>query len=170
MTTGSNPRPTDRAWIKALAEASLAEGAWRLKDPDAVKRRASDSLLSIVTDLFEMMADAAEVFNLHRSTIKPLRVLPWQPEGANAARGFIVFSGAVQLKLEQRADFYLEESVVAVRDYQRHPKKLHAFAPHIDNFGGLTWIMDKRLTMTPELIIKQLLKDICIAVVGAGRK
>ena len=153
----------DDAWIKALAEAKLTEGNWRLKDPDDVKRRASHGLLNVIPELYEAMTDSAAVFNAHRSAIKPLRVVAWQPEGADAARGFIIFSGAVQLKLEQLADFRLEEEIVAVREFQRHPKKLHAFEPHIDNFGGLTWVMDMRLTMTSELIIKQLLKDICIA-------
>jgi hypothetical protein len=153
----------DAQWIKTLAKASAQEGVPAPIDAHEIQGRVQENLEGIIPCLLDLMVDACLIFNQYWPPGRALKVVPWHPEDPKIRPGFIVFSGARQLRIQGLPEHRIEETLVVFRDYQPQPQRLHTFEPHTDAFGGVTWIMDRLVTMTPELMVKQMLRDMCFA-------
>ncbi len=74
--------------------------------------------------------------------------------------GFVLVMGRIQLQLMQ-TDLSLEIHLSRMQGFQQSNKLIHRLHPHCDPFGGISWIMDEKSIMTDEMIVKQLLHDLC---------
>lgn len=152
----------DKEWLKNLADATFAGGAWQHKDPDAARRLAEQRFARALNDLEEEAQDAAFVFNELAAGRRTIKVLPIT---AKQGGGFMLLMGHCQVNVQGVAGA-LEATLMTTAGFQRKAEKLHRFAPHADPFGSLAWSRDNALLMGNELIIKRLFEDITRAATG----
>ncbi len=150
----------DRQWVKILAQASVEEGAWKLGNPAAAHEHSRSTLQKTVTHLFQDTKEAVAVFNDHSRKDKKLSLFPVYAKARETMTGFVVVLGRLQLQLTQ-TDLSLEIQLSRLQGFQQSNQLLHRFDPHCDPFGGISWIMDQKSIMTDEMIVKQLLHDLC---------
>lgn len=150
----------DRQWVKILAQASLEEGAWRLNNPAAAHELSRLSLQKVVSLLYQATKDAVATFNEFCRKDKKLSVFPIYIKGRETMAGFVLVLGRLQLQLMQ-SDLSLEIHLSRLQGFQQTNEVLHQLDPHCDPFGGISWIMDQKSIMTEDMIVKQLLHDLC---------
>ncbi|MCX6131254.1 MAG: hypothetical protein NTX25_19615 [Proteobacteria bacterium] len=150
----------DRQWVKILAQASLEDGAWKLSNPAAAREHSRSTLQKIVGLLFHDTKDAVAVFNDSSRKEKKLSLFPIYAKSRETMSGFVLVLGRTQLQLAQ-ADMSLEIHMSRLQGFQQNSRLLHQLDPHCDPFGGISWIMDQKSIMTEDMIVKQLLHDLC---------
>ncbi len=150
----------DRQWVKILTQASLEDGAWKLGNPAAAHEHSRATLQKTVTLLFQNTKEAVAIFNDNSRKDKKLSLFPVYTKGRETMAGFVLVLGRLQLQLMQ-TDLSLEIHLSRLQGFHQSNELLHRFDPHCDPFGGISWIMDQKSIMTDEMIVKQLLHDLC---------
>lgn len=150
----------DRDWIKSLATADFTSGSWRVADEEAIKQRATREILTAMDEIYEGVVEAVDIFNAYSQQNRDIKLMPLHHPETHQLNGLVMIVGSVQLRMEHQ-NFQFIISVYRRQEYRTKVKPLHILEPRIDPFGGLTWIMDHKTTLTRDLIVKQLLRDIC---------
>jgi hypothetical protein len=150
----------DLFWIKTLAQARYQNGHWSLPDPDGIKRHTKRTLQDTVKNLYQELVLAVNTFNENGPQQRQIRLLPVYSDANEPMIGLILMVGALQMRLE-REGYQLNVILESLQGFRKIQEKIHVFEPRIDGLGGLSWIMDKKSIMTNEMMIKQLLHDLC---------
>ena len=151
----------DTFWLKTLAQAHYKDGQWSLAEPAKIKERSKKNFLSTIPELLEQVHIAIETYNEVSPEHRRIRVLPLnsgQNEGSMV--GFILLLSTVQLRLV-RNNGRLDLILTILDGFKKHDEQLHTFEPIVDALGGLSWIMDRKSIMTIEMMLKQILHDLC---------
>lgn len=150
----------DRQWIKILAESQLQDGQWKPNNPAAARDHSRHLLQRTVVLLFQEMKEATLIFNEHSRRDKKLSIFPVYSKDKESMSGFVLVVGRLQLQLVQTENT-LEVLLSRLQGFHQTSVKLHELSAHVDPFGGISWIMDENSIMTEDMIVKQLLHDIC---------
>lgn len=150
----------DKQWVKNLAESRLENGQWVPPNPAAPRDYGRNQVQKAVSEIFQDVRDAAQVFNDHSRKEKKMSVFPVYAKDQEQMNGFVLVIGRLQLQLAQN-QLRLEASVTRLQGFHQRTDRLHELEAHCDPFGGISWIMDRKSIMTKEMIVKQLLHDIC---------
>ena len=152
----------DQEWLKTLAEARFTPQGWQHASPGRVQSRAAARLVDMVPNLYHMALDATEIFNLHSPKGRHIKAFPINHVGQDAPYGFLLVMGLAQVRVLQH-NYLLRVHLTERREFRTVDRELYTLEPVVDPFGGVSLVLDKRLTLTEELIIKQLLRDLCTA-------
>ncbi len=150
----------DKQWVKILAQSQLNEGQWKLSNPAAARDLSRHHLHKTVSQLFAEMKEAVAVFNEYSKQEKKLSLFPIYSKDKESMHGFVLVVGRLQVQLSQNQSS-LDIVLTRLQGYQQSSHALHRLDAHCDPFGGISWIMDGKSIMTEEMIVKQLLHDIC---------
>ncbi len=151
----------DREWIKSLATADFSSHRWQEQNEEAVKQRAAHEVALAMEDIYRYATEAIEVFNTYSSQQREIKVIPLHKGTPPQLCGLVLMVGSTQLRLDHES-YRFTVTLIKTRTYRSSSRLIHILEPRIDPFGGLTWIMDRKVTLTRNLIIQQLLRDICI--------
>ena len=150
----------DHDWIKNLAASRLVDGQLVAQDTEAVKRKATASLLDVINNLIQELEDAVNLFNTYRQD-SPIRVLPLAPDPVGTADGVILMANGCQVTAEQN-DYRVDVFITIIEEFEKKRRKHATFTPKIDRLGGLFWKTEGKSEMTLEMLACHLLKLICI--------
>lgn len=150
----------DKQWVKNLAESRLEKGQWVAPNPATPRDYGRSQVLEAVSDIYSNVRDAVQVFNEHSRKEKKMSVLPVYAKDQEQMNGFVLVVGRLQLQLTQN-QVKLEAYVTRFQGFHQRTDLLHELEAHCDPFGGISWIMDRKSIMTKDMIVKQLLHDIC---------
>ena len=66
-----------------------------------------------------------------------------------------------QVKI-QKGNNCLEVIASMVQDFRQINRKIHTFVPHSNNFGSVNWLMDNKVLMSIDMMVKQIFGDLCM--------
>jgi len=150
----------DLFWIKTLAQAKYKDGQWNLTNPEGIKRHTKQTLIETIKELYQELVLAINAYNEHANHQRRIRLLPVYSETEQPMIGLILMVGSLQMRFE-RQGYRLEATMESLQGFRKIQEKIHFFEPRIDGLGGLSWIMDRKSIMTNEMMIKQILHDLC---------
>ncbi len=150
----------DKQWVKVLAESRLQDGEWVQANPATPREHGRDQILRTISDLASEIRDAIQVFNDYAKKDKKLSMFPLQAQDNGAVNGFVIVVGRLQLQVVQ-FQAHINVQISRMQGYQQRSEMLHQLEANCDPFGGISWIMDRKSIMTKDMIVKQLLHDIC---------
>ena len=150
----------DLFWVRNLAQAKFVQGQWRLPNELQAKQHTKASLMVTIRDIYQELVVAVNTYNQHVQVTRQIKLLPIYEQSDQPMIGFIMMIGALQMRFERKA-FRLQATLESLQGFRKVQELIHEFEPRIDGLGGLSWIMDGKSIMTNEMIIKQLLHDIC---------
>ncbi len=150
----------DKQWVKILAESRLQDGEWVQSNPLMPREHGREEILRTITDLGSEMREAIQVFNDYAKKDKKLSMFPLHAKDSGAVNGFVVVVGRLQLQVVQ-FQAHINVQISRMQGYQQRTEMLHQLEANCDPFGGISWIMDRKSIMTKDMIVKQLLHDIC---------
>lgn len=159
----------DLFWVQTLASAKYKDGQWLLPDPDLIQQKAHKAMLETIKTLHEQLVILVSAYNENSTLRKHLKLLPVYNRQGNVMTGITLMQSMVQLRLERKGNS-LEATLESMQGFRKIQELIHTFKPRIDGLGGLSWIMDDKSIMTNEMIIKQLLHDICSCAFELGAK
>jgi hypothetical protein len=150
----------DRQWVKILAQSQLEAEGWRLHNPAAAREHSRHLLQKTVTLLFQEMKEAVAVFNEYCRQDKKMSMFPVFNKEREAMHGFVLVIGRLQLQLVQNHTS-LDIVLSRLHGFHQTNQCLHHLEAHCDPFGGISWIMDEKSIMTEDMLVKQMLHDLC---------
>ncbi len=150
----------DLFWVRNLAHAKFTDGHWRLPNAQQAKQHSKASLIATIRDIYQELVIAVNTYNQHVQVTRQIKLLPIYEQSDQTMLGFIMMIGALQMRFERKS-YRLQATLESLQGFRKIQELLHEFEPRIDGLGGLSWIMDGKSIMTNEMIIKQLLHDIC---------
>jgi hypothetical protein len=148
----------DRQWLRNLAQSEYNNGGWQLADPSNPSYLAHTHVQDILNTLFTKVKDAIGVFNTHADERKQLRIYQLTLKAGARPCGFAVMIKNLQVKLEQQGNVLKTEAIL-MRGYQTISVPIRIFEPHFDTFGEVSWIMDHKIPMEPDRMIRLFLED-----------
>ena len=150
----------DRQWIKILAQSYLDQGQWRPRELSAPREHSQKQLSFTIARLFQELKEAVLVFNEHAKKEKKLSIFPVLQKTQEKMSGFVLVIGRIQLNVQQ-TESRLEMTLTRLQGFHQKTDSLHSCEAQVDPFGGISWIMDRKSIMTEDMLVKQLLHDIC---------
>ncbi len=150
----------DKQWVKILAESRLQDGEWVQSNPLMPREHGRDEILRTVADLQTEMREALYVFNEAAKREKKISMFPLTHKETGVLNGFVMVVGRLQLQVIQH-QAHINVQISRMNGYQQRTEMLHQLEASCDPFGGISWIMDQKSIMTKDMIVKQLLHDIC---------
>ena len=149
----------DSEWLKNLAKASFEGGTWHHPQPSEVQSLTAARVAEAIDALYDEARDGAEVFNMHATAPRTIRVLRLAPRAPDMLGGLTLLAGKYQLIVEYRPP-HLEARLTGVRQWLRVSRPLYRFRAKSDAFGSVAWSVDNALLMTNELIMKKLFEEL----------
>ncbi|MBC7658491.1 MAG: hypothetical protein H7249_02155 [Chitinophagaceae bacterium] len=150
----------DKQWVKILAESRLEDGQWKQTNPNVPREVGRSSILKTIAELNMELRDAIQVFNDHCKKEKKMSIFPIHGKDNETLSGFVVVVGRLQLQVLQH-QAQINVQISRMQGFQQRSEILHTLEAHCDPFGGISWIMDQKSIMTKDMLVKQLLHDIC---------
>ena len=150
----------DKQWVKILAESRLENGEWKQNNPATPREHGRNQILRTAGELFQDIKDALIIINEHSRKDKKMTAFPMYDKDQESVTGFILVLGRLQLQVMQH-QAHISVSVARMHGYQQELETIHQFEAHCDPFGGISWIMDQKSIMTKDMMVKQLLHDMC---------
>lgn len=150
----------DKQWVKILAESRLQDGEWVQSNPLTPREHGRDQILRTIYDLQEDLREAIQIFNEHAKKDKKMAMFPLHGKDSETLTGFVVVVGRLQLQVIQH-QAHINVQISRMQGFQQRSEMLHQLEANCDPFGGISWIMDRKSIMTKDMIVKQLLHDIC---------
>ena len=150
----------DKQWVKILAESRLEDGEWVQSNPLMPREHGREEILRTISDLQNELREAIQVFNDYAKKDKKLSLFPLNERESGAVNGFVVVVGRLQLQVTQ-FQAHINVQISRMQGYQQRTEMLHQLEASCDPFGGISWIMDRKSIMTKDMLVKQLLHDIC---------
>ena len=159
----------DLFWVKTLASAKFKDGQWLLPDPELIHQKAQKNLSETIKNIHEQMVIAVGAYNENSTLRRHLKLLPVYNRHGNVMTGIVLLQSMVQIRLERKNN-NLEATLESLQGFRKIQELIHTFRPRIDGLGGLSWIMDDKSIMTNDMIVKQLLHDVCSCSFELGAK
>ncbi len=150
----------DKQWVKILAESRLEAGEWVQSDPQMPRAHGREQILRTVSDLQNDLREAVLIFNDHARHDKKMSIFPLHSQNSDVLTGFVVIVGRLQLQVAQH-QAHINVSISRMQGFQQRTEMLHQLEANCDPFGGISWNMDQKSIMTKDMLVKQLLHDIC---------
>jgi len=150
----------DKQWVKILADSRLEEGQWVQTNPTAPRDHGRTQILKTIGELNADLRDAIQVFNDHAKKEKKMSIFPIHGQDKEVLSGFVVVVGRLQLQVLQH-QAHINVQISRMQGFQQRTEILHQLEASCDPFGGISWIMDQKSIMTKDMLVKQLLHDIC---------
>jgi hypothetical protein len=150
----------DKQWIKILAESRLEGGEWVQSNPLTPREHGREQILRTISDLQNDLREAIQIFNDHARHDKKISIFPLHGKNMDVLTGLVVIVGRLQLQVVQN-QAHINVSILRMQGFQQRTEILHQFEANCDPFGGISWIMDRKSIMTKDMLVKQLLHDIC---------
>ena len=150
----------DKQWVKILAESRLENGQWKPSNPNVPREHGRNTILKTIGDLNNDLRDAIQVFNDHAKKDKKISLFPIHGKDQEHLSGFVVVVGRLQLQVLQH-QAQINVQISRMQGFQQRSEILHQLEARCDPFGGISWIMDQKSIMTKDMLVKQLLHDIC---------
>jgi hypothetical protein len=150
----------DKQWVKILADSRLEDGQWKQSNPAAPRDLGRNSILKTIGELNSDLRDAIQIFNDHAKKEKKMSIFPIHGKEQEVLSGFVVVVGRLQLQVLQH-QAQINVQISRMQGFQQRTEVLHQLEAHCDPFGGISWIMDQKSIMTKDMLVKQLLHDIC---------
>lgn len=150
----------DKQWVKILAESRLQDGEWVQSNPLTPREHGREQILRTIQDLHIDLREAIQVFNDHAKKDKRLATFPLHQKSSDIMNGFVIVVGRLQLQVVQH-QAHMRVQMSRMQGFQQQSETLHQLEANCDPFGGISWIMDQKSIMTKDMIVKQLLHDIC---------
>ena len=150
----------DLFWIKTLANSNFENGRWELDRPHEVKAHNKMAIIGTINEIYQDLVLSVNTYNEYVEQAKRLKLLPIYCEREHHMSGFVVMVRNIQIRLE-RSGAKMEAILESTLGFEQHRERVHIFEAKMDALGGLSWIMDSSSIMTNEMIVKQLLHDLC---------
>mgnify|MGYP003683110387 CR=1 FL=1 len=150
----------DLFWIKTLANSAYTNGRWQLDNPQEIKAHNKMAVIGTINEIYQDLILSVNSFNEHVNQDKHLRLLPIYCEKDHQMKGFVIMIKNLQIRLE-RSGAKMDAILESTKGFRQQRECLHSFEAKMDALGGLTWIMDSKAVMSHEMIVKQLLHDLC---------
>lgn len=150
----------DKQWVKILADSRLEDGQWIQTNPAAPRDHGRTQILKTIGELNADLRDAIQVFNDHAKKEKKMSIFPINGKDQEVPSGFVVVVGRLQLQVLQH-QAHINVQISRMNGFQQRTEILHHLEANCDPFGGISWIMDQKSIMTKDMLVKQLLHDIC---------
>ena len=107
----------------------------------------------------EELEISVNIFNEHsKEQVKILRVNPGERPYPEA---IILLMAGTQLKI-QKTNNCLEVIASLVQDFRQINHRIHVFVPHASNYASINWLMDNKVLMSVDLMVKQIFEDLCM--------
>ena len=150
----------DLFWIKTLANSQFLGGRWQLDNPHEIKAHNKMAVIGTIGEVYQDLVLSVNTYNEYVESSKQLKLLPIYCDKEHQMRGFVIMVRNIQIRLE-RSGAKMEAILESTQGFRQHREQIHRFEAKMDALGGLTWIMDGTSVMSNEMIVKQLLHDLC---------
>ena len=148
----------NESWIKDLASNSNAR--FRQQENQQLQReklvKAYEYILGELSDEFNL---AVNIFNEHSK--EKVKLLNVNPSANPYPDAIIMLLSGTQVKI-QKGNNCLEVIASMVQDFRQINRKIHTFVPHSNNFGSVNWLMDNKVLMSIDMMVKQIFGDLCM--------
>lgn len=150
----------DKQWVKILAESRLQDGEWIQQNPLTPREHGREQILRTIIDLQNDLREAIQIVNDHAKKDKKISLFPLHDKDQDTLNGFVIVVGRLQLQVVQH-QAHINVQVSRMQGFQQRTEMLHQLEASCDPFGGISWIMDRKSIMTKDMLVKQLLHDLC---------
>ena len=150
----------DLFWLKTLAHSDFENGNWVLDNPNEIKAHNKMAIIGTINEIYQDLILSVNTYNDYVENNRRLRLLPIYCEREHQMKGFVIMLKNIQIRLE-RSGAKMEAILESTQGFRQQREQLHVFEARMDALGGLSWIMDRRSVMSHEMIVKQLLHDLC---------
>ncbi len=150
----------DLFWIKTLARSNFVHGRWEIDNLHEIRCHNKTIIRSVISDIYQELVLSVNTYNEYVDETKRLKIFPIYCDQDHYMKGFVILVRNLQLRLE-RSGAKMEAILESTQAFRQRRESLHVFEARMDALGGLTWCMDTSAIVTNEMIIKQLLHDLC---------
>lgn len=150
----------DLFWIKTLANSTYQQGRWNLTNKNEVKAHNKMAVVATINEIYQDLVLSVNTYNEYVPISKKLKIFPLYCDQHHHMTGFLLIVRNIQIRLE-RSGGKMEAILESTQGFRQHREYLHTFSARMDALGGLTWIMDQQSVVTNEMIVKQILHDLC---------
>lgn len=150
----------DLFWIKTLARSHFVGGRWVMDNVHEIRCHNKTVINGVINEIYQDLVLSVNTFNEYVDDTKRLKLFPIYSDQDHYMKGFVILVRNLQLRLE-RSGAKMEAILESTQAFQQRREVLHIFEARMDALGGLTWHMDRHAVVTREMMIKQLLHDLC---------